>query len=96
MTRNAVRSAQAPLKERYGSEPEAALVTLSASRTLAVDRDAPVGFRAIRLRFELETDADAEGTGDAASNRRSRRTLSTLYVRNVPLDRTTHCCAQRG
>lgn len=127
---------QAPLKERYGSEPEAALVTLSASGTLgagvscsvntgralaeaglhpasggdgsllcsgdmllealaacagvtlravstslgiavesgtvhaegdldfrgtlAVDRDAPVGFRAIRLRFELETAADEE------------------------------------
>jgi uncharacterized OsmC-like protein len=28
--------------------------------TLAVDRDAPVGFRAIRLRFELETDASEE------------------------------------
>jgi uncharacterized OsmC-like protein len=28
--------------------------------TLAVDRDAPVGFRAIRVRFELETDADGE------------------------------------
>jgi uncharacterized OsmC-like protein len=28
--------------------------------TLAVDRDAPVGFRAIRLAFELDTDADAE------------------------------------
>ncbi len=28
--------------------------------TLAVDREAPVGFEAIRLRFELETDADAE------------------------------------
>src|ERR1700733_5336184 len=27
--------------------------------TLGVDRDAPVGFRAIRLLFELETDADA-------------------------------------
>jgi len=26
--------------------------------TLGVDRDAPVGFRAIRLRFALETDAD--------------------------------------
>jgi uncharacterized OsmC-like protein len=26
--------------------------------TLAVDRDAPVGFRAIRLRFDLETDAE--------------------------------------
>ena len=28
--------------------------------TLAVDRDAPVGFREIRLRFDLDTDADAE------------------------------------
>jgi uncharacterized OsmC-like protein len=28
--------------------------------TLAVDRDAPVGFSAIRLSFELDTDADAE------------------------------------
>ena len=28
--------------------------------TLGVDRDAPVGFSAIRLSFELETDADEE------------------------------------
>jgi uncharacterized OsmC-like protein len=28
--------------------------------TLGVDRDAPVGFRAIRLSFELDTDADAD------------------------------------
>lgn len=28
--------------------------------TLAVDRDAPVGFRAIRLAFELDADADEE------------------------------------
>lgn len=28
--------------------------------TLAVDRDAPVGFREIRLRFDLDTDADDE------------------------------------
>lgn len=28
--------------------------------TLAVDKDAPVGFREIRLSFELDTDADAE------------------------------------
>jgi OsmC-like protein len=136
MDRDELRTAQAPLKERYESEPEAALVTLatsgtlgegiscsvdtgralaaaglhpasgatapcsaratccwrrwqpapaspsrrfpppSASRsrprrsapkgdldfrgTLAVDRDAPVGFRAIRLAFELESDASEE------------------------------------
>ena len=28
--------------------------------TLAVDRDAPVGFRAIRLRFDLDSDAEEE------------------------------------
>lgn len=28
--------------------------------TLGVSKDAPVGFRAIRLRFDLETDADEE------------------------------------
>jgi uncharacterized OsmC-like protein len=28
--------------------------------TLAVDRDAPVGFRSIRVKFELDSDADAQ------------------------------------
>jgi uncharacterized OsmC-like protein len=28
--------------------------------TLGVDRDAPVGFRSIGVRFDLETDAEAE------------------------------------
>jgi uncharacterized OsmC-like protein len=136
MKRDELRAIQAPLKERYESEAEAALVTLSASGslgegiscsvdtgrvlaeaglhpasggdgsllcsgdmllealvaragvtlravatslgisveagtvraegeldfrgTLAVDRDAPVGFRAIRLSFELDTDASEE------------------------------------
>jgi uncharacterized OsmC-like protein len=131
-----LREAQAPLKERYREEPEAALVTLTANGTLgegvscsvdtgralaeaglhpasggdgsllcsgdmllealvacagvtlravatslgirvesgevraegdldfrgtlAVDREAPVGFAAIRLSFELDTDADRE------------------------------------
>jgi uncharacterized OsmC-like protein len=130
-----LRAIQAPLKERYREEPDAALMTLSASGTLGegvtcsvetgralavaglhpatggdgtalcsgdmllealvacagvtmravasslglavdgtataegdidfrgtlgVDRDAPVGFRSIRLRFELDTDADQE------------------------------------
>jgi uncharacterized OsmC-like protein len=131
-----LRSLQAPLKERYREQPEAAMVTLSASGelgegvscsvqtgralaeaglhpatggdgsllcsgdmllealvacagvtlravstsigisvpsgrvraegdldfrgTLGVDREAPVGFSAIRLSFELETDADEE------------------------------------
>jgi uncharacterized OsmC-like protein len=136
MRQDELRAIQTPLKERYESEPEEALVTLSASGslgegiscsvdtgralaeaglhpasggdgsllcsgdmllealaacagvtlqavstslgiavesgsvhaegdldfrgTLAVDRDAPVGFRAIRLRFELETEASEE------------------------------------
>jgi uncharacterized OsmC-like protein len=136
MEREELRAVQAPLKERYESEPEAAVVTLEATGTLgdgiscsvntgralaeaglhpasggdgsllcsgdmllealaacagvtlqavstslgipvesgtvhaegdldfrgtlAVDRDAPVGFRAIRLRFELETGASEE------------------------------------
>jgi uncharacterized OsmC-like protein len=136
MEREELRSIQAPLKERYEEEPEAAVVTLKASGslgegvscsvdtgralaeaglhpasggdgtqlcsgdmllealvacagvtlravatslgiavasgtvraegeldfrgTLAVDREAPVGFRSIRLGFELETDAGEE------------------------------------
>lgn len=136
MEREQLRETQAPLKERYEREPEAALITLQASGTLgegiscsvdtgralaeaglhpatggdgtqlcsgdmllealvacagvtmravatslgielrsgrvraegeldfrgtlAVDRDAPVGFKAIRLSFELDTDADEE------------------------------------
>jgi uncharacterized OsmC-like protein len=136
MERDELRAVQAPLKERYEAEPEAAVVTLQASGslgdgvscsvdtgralaeaglhpasggdgtllcsgdmllealvacagvtlravatslgiavesgtvraegeldfrgTLAVDREAPVGFRAIRLEFDLETDASEE------------------------------------
>jgi uncharacterized OsmC-like protein len=136
MEREQLRATQAPLKERYNEEPEAAVVTLAASGelgegvscsvrtgraiaeaglhpatggdgsllcsgdmllealvacagvtlravatslgievdsgtvkaegeldfrgTLAVDREAPVGFSAIRLSFALETSADSE------------------------------------
>jgi uncharacterized OsmC-like protein len=136
MERDELRATQAPLKERYEEEPEAAVVTLKANGslgdgiscsvdtgralaeaglhpasggdgtllcsgdmllealvacagvtlravatslgiavesgtvraegeldfrgTLAVDRDAPVGFRAIRLSFDLDTDASEE------------------------------------
>lgn len=136
MEREELRAVQAPLKERYREEPEAAVVTLAASGrlgegvscsvdtgralaeaglhpatggdgsqlcsgdmllealvacagvtlravatslgievesgnvraegeldfrgTLAVDRDAPVGFRSIRLDFDLDTDANEE------------------------------------
>ncbi len=136
MERDELRAVQAPLKERYAVEPEAALVTLKASGslgdgvscsvdtgralaeaglhpasggdgtllcsgdmllealvacagvtlravatslgiavesgtvraegdldfrgTLAVDREAPVGFRSIRLSFDLDSDADED------------------------------------
>jgi uncharacterized OsmC-like protein len=136
MDRDQLRAVQAPLKERYRDEPEAALITLSAvgtlgegvscsvqtgraiaeaglhpasggdgsllcsgdmllealvacagvtlravatslgipvpsgrvraegdldfRGTLGVDREAPVGFRAIRLSFDLDSDADPE------------------------------------
>jgi uncharacterized OsmC-like protein len=136
MQRDELRALQAPLKDRYTDEPEAAVVTLSASGalgegvtcsvqtgraiaeaglhpatggdgtllcsgdmllealvacagvtlgavatslgiavdagtvhaegdldfrgTLGVDREAPVGFSAIRLRFDLESDADEQ------------------------------------
>jgi uncharacterized OsmC-like protein len=136
VNREQLRSVQAPLKERYRDDPNAALITLSATGelgegvscsvqtaraiaeaglhpatggdgsllcsgdmllealvacagvtlravatsiglevssgrvraegdldfrgTLGVDRNAPVGFRAIRLAFELDTDAEAE------------------------------------
>ncbi len=136
MNREELKASQAPLKERYAQEPEAAVVTLKASGslgdgiacsvdtgralaeaglhpasggdgsllcsgdmllealvacagvtlravatslgievesgtvraegeldfrgTLAVDRDAPVGFRAIRLDFDLDADASEE------------------------------------
>jgi uncharacterized OsmC-like protein len=136
MQREELRALQAPLKDRYATEPDAAMITLSATGslgdgvscsvqtgraiaeaglhpatggdgtllcsgdmllealvgcagvtlrsvatslgisvlsgrvraegdldfrgTLAVDRDAPVGFSAIRLSFELDTNADEE------------------------------------
>src|SRR5947209_2259220 len=66
-----LRAVQQPLKDRYRTDPAAALVTLRAEGvlgegdldfrgTLAVDREAPVGFRAVRLGFELVTDASEE------------------------------------
>jgi hypothetical protein len=53
MQRDALRALQAPLKVRAEGD-------LDVRGTLGVDRDAPVGFSAIRLSFELETDADEE------------------------------------
>jgi uncharacterized OsmC-like protein len=44
-----------PVEGRVTAEGE-----LDFRGTLGVDRDAPVGFRAIRLRFDLDTDAEGE------------------------------------
>ena len=149
---NQLRALQAPIKERYQAEPEAAVITLSASGelgegvscsvqtsraiaeaglhpatggdgsllcsgdmllealvacagvtlravstslgiavragrvraegdldfrgTLGVDRDAPVGFAAIRLSFELETDADE---GQLATLKRLTERYCVVY-----------------
>ena len=61
-----LRATQAPLKARYKEDAGSALVTLRAEGdldfrgTLGVDKAAPVGFREIRLAFELDTDAAQE------------------------------------
>src|SRR2546421_645517 len=64
MNRDELKDLQQPLKERYRSDPDSAVITLRAEGeldfrgTLAVDREAPVGFRSIRLLFDLEHDLD--------------------------------------
>src|SRR4051794_17835246 len=59
--------------------------------TLAVDREAPVGFRDIRLRFELETDADDEQLATLLKLTERYcvvyQTLATTPALDVTLDR---------
>jgi len=55
--------------------------------TLAVDREAPVGFRDIRLRFELDTDADAEQLD--VLQRLTERYCVVLQTLRQPPDVTT-------
>ena len=61
-----LRNLQAPLKEKYRSHPESAMITLKAEGdldfrgTLGISKEVPVGFRAIRLSFNLETEASEE------------------------------------
>jgi uncharacterized OsmC-like protein len=97
MDAHALRALQAPLKDRYRADPNAAVITLKAHGTLddqaiacagvtlkavataleidlrrgtvsaegdldfrgtlGVDKTAPVGFRAIRLSFDIDADA---------------------------------------
>lgn len=60
MDRAGLKAVQDPLKEAYRSDPEALVAEgeLDARGTLGVDRDAPVGLTSIRLRADLDTDAD--------------------------------------
>ena len=62
MNAQELRALQAPIKDRYKADPRAAVVTLKAEGRIGegIAKDAPVGFGAIRLRFELDTDASAE------------------------------------
>src|SRR5437773_2137684 len=66
MTANELRTLQAPPKAQYRESPEAASVTLRAEGdldfrgTLGVSKDVPVGFKEIRLNFDLDTDANEE------------------------------------
>jgi uncharacterized OsmC-like protein len=66
-----LKAMQAPIKERYRNDP-------------GVARDAPVGFREIRLRFDLDTDAPQE-------QRKKLVELTECYcvvlqtIRNAPL-----------
>jgi uncharacterized OsmC-like protein len=55
-----LRAVATSLDIQVGSGVVRAEGDLDFRGTLGVDRDAPVGFRAIRLFFELDTDADAE------------------------------------
>jgi uncharacterized OsmC-like protein len=49
--------------------------------TLGVDRDAPVGFRAIRLRFDLDTDAEPDDVASlTATTERYCVVLQTLLA----------------
>jgi uncharacterized OsmC-like protein len=56
--------------------------------TMAVDREAPVGFSAIRLSFDLDTDADAE---QLATLRRLTERYCVVYqtLANTPILTTT-------
>jgi uncharacterized OsmC-like protein len=55
-----LRAVATSLKIEVGAGTVYAEGDLDFRGTLAVDREAPVGFSAIRLSFELDTDAEAE------------------------------------
>ena len=57
MDATTLRAMQAPIKARYKSAPDSALITLRAKGTLDDTKHAPVGFAQIRLSFDVDTDA---------------------------------------
>lgn len=62
--------------------------------TLAVDRDTPVGFLAIRLRFALDTDADEEQL-DTLLRLTERYCVVLQTIRTAPQISVTRTCAGR-
>src|SRR5688572_13575263 len=54
--------------------------------TLGVDRDAPVGFSAIRLRFDLDTDASAEQTAKLLQLTERYCVVYQSLKRGMPID----------
>lgn len=66
MNADEIRALQAPLKETYRDHPDPAIVTLRAEGdldfrgTLGVSKEAPAGFRARRLVFDLDAQASEE------------------------------------
>jgi uncharacterized OsmC-like protein len=61
--------------------------------TLAVDRDAPVGFRDIRLSFTLDTDADQEQL--ATLLKLTERYCVVLQTLRAPLEVSAQVTASR-
>jgi uncharacterized OsmC-like protein len=55
--------------------------------TLGVDRDAPVGFRAIRLSFDLDTDASAEEVEKLLATTERYCVVLQTITNGVPVER---------
>ena len=63
MNAEGLKAIQAPLKEKYKQDPQSAVITLRAegrASGLTCKVETGVGFRDIRLTFELDTDASEE------------------------------------
>lgn len=60
--------------------------------TLAVDRSAPVGFTAIRIRFELDSDAESDQL--ATLVRLTERYCVVLQTLRTPADLSVECATE--